>query len=56
MAGLSIGELARRTDVHIETFRYFEKVGLLDTPARTAGGHRVYDGGHARACAATASQ
>lgn len=42
MADLSIGELARRTGVHIETIRYFEKVGLLDIPLRTEGGHRVY--------------
>lgn len=49
MAGLSIGELARRTGVHIETIRYFEKVGLLDKPGRTGGGHRVYDLVHVRA-------
>ncbi|MCA1652635.1 MAG: helix-turn-helix domain-containing protein [Sphingomicrobium sp.] len=39
---LSIGQLAQRTGVHIETIRYFEKVGLLDAPSRTDGGHRVY--------------
>lgn len=49
MAALSIGELSRRTGVHIETIRYFEKVGLIDQPARTDGGHRVYDGQHLRA-------
>ena len=48
MAGLSIGELARRTGVHIETIRYFEKVGLLDVPERTHGGHRVYSERHLR--------
>src|SRR5690348_5199143 len=48
MAGISIGELARRTGVHIETVRYFEKVGLLETPGRTAGGHRVYSERHLR--------
>ena len=48
MAGLSIGELARRTGVHIETIRYFEKVGLLGTPDRTEGGHRVYSERHLR--------
>ena len=42
MVGLSIVELARRTGVHVETIRYFEKVGLLDKPGRTEGGHRVY--------------
>lgn len=49
MGGLSIGELARRTGVHIETIRYFEKVGLLDTPDRTEGGHRVYTERHVQA-------
>lgn len=49
MTGVSIGELARRTGVHIETIRYFEKVGLLDTPDRTDGGHRVYLEHHLRA-------
>lgn len=42
MASLTIGKLARRTGVHIETIRYFEKVGLLAKPERTEGGHRVY--------------
>lgn len=49
MAGISIGDLSRRTGVNIETIRYFEKVGLLETPARTHGGHRVYGGQHLRA-------
>lgn len=49
MADLSIGELARRTGVHIETIRYFEKVGLLPKPDRTEGGHRVYAEQHVRA-------
>jgi len=47
--GLFIGELARRTGVHIETIRYFEKVGLLDIPGRTEGGRRVYSDKHVRA-------
>ena len=49
MAGLSIGELARRTGVHIETIRYFEKVGMLGAPDRTEGGHRIYAEEHVRA-------
>ncbi len=47
--GLSIGTLSRRTGVHIETIRYFERVGLLGTPDRTEGGHRVYTEHHIRA-------
>jgi len=49
VGGLSIGELARRTGVHIETIRYFEKVGLLAKPDRTEGGHRVFTDQHVRA-------
>ena len=49
MTRLPIGELARRTGVHIETIRYFEKVGMLEAPERTEGGHRIYTEGHVRA-------
>ena len=45
---LSRGELARRTGVNSETIRYFERIGILSTPPRTEGGHRVYDEGHVR--------
>lgn len=44
----SRGELARRTGVNSETIRYFERVGLLSSPPRTQGGHRVYDERHVR--------
>lgn len=27
----------------IETIRYYEQIGLISVPARTAGGNRVYD-------------
>lgn len=49
MAKLTIGDLSRRTGVNIETIRYFEKVGLISSPPRTEGGHRVYDQDHLRA-------
>ena len=42
MAGISIGELARRTSVKVPTIRYYEEVGLLPTPARTGGQQRRY--------------
>ena len=41
-AGLSIGELSRRSGVHIETIRYYEKIGMLPAPPRSHGGRRVY--------------
>ena len=38
-----IGELSRRTGVNIETIRYYERIGMIEPPARTGGGHRAYD-------------
>lgn len=46
MPGLTIGELARRTGTKVETIRYYERIGLLPAPARTAGNYRAYDAGH----------
>jgi DNA-binding transcriptional MerR regulator len=37
-----IGEIAERTGVSVETLRYYEKRRLLNAPARTRGGYRVY--------------
>jgi MerR family mercuric resistance operon transcriptional regulator len=45
---LTIGALSERTGVHIETIRYYERVGLLARPARSAGGHRLYADTHQR--------
>ena len=39
---LQIGEVARKTDSSIHTIRYYEKIGLIHHPARSAGGFRVY--------------
>ena len=47
--GITRGDLARRTGVNAETIRYFERVGILASPQRTEGGHRVYDQNHVRA-------
>jgi MerR family mercuric resistance operon transcriptional regulator len=41
-AGLTIGELSRRTAVNIETIRYYERIGLLARPPRTSAGHRLF--------------
>ena len=43
--GLSIGELARRAGVGVETIRFYERRGLLDEPRRTASGYRDYEPG-----------
>jgi MerR family redox-sensitive transcriptional activator SoxR len=42
MDALSIGEVARQSEVHISTIRYYESIGLLATPKRI-GGWRSYE-------------
>lgn len=42
----SIGELANATDTKVETIRYYERVGLLPKPKRTAGNYRSYEADH----------
>lgn len=39
---LPIGELSRRTGCNIETIRYYERIGLLPSPARR-GRYRSYE-------------
>jgi len=39
---LTRGKLARRTGCNIETIRYYESIGLLPEPKRTASGYRDY--------------
>lgn len=41
-SGLTIGRLAALTGVHLETVRYYERIGVMPAPARSAGGHRIY--------------
>ncbi len=40
---LGIGALAQMTGIHIETIRYYERIGILPKIPRTAGGHRQYE-------------
>ena len=42
MSGLRSGEVARAAGVNRQTLRYYERRHLLDPPARTPGGHRLY--------------
>lgn len=44
--GLSIGRLAALTGVKLETIRYYERIGLMPAPDRTASGHRAYAEAH----------
>ncbi len=39
---MTIGELARRTGVNLETVRFYERIGLLPKPKRRPSGYRVY--------------
>ncbi|NJD29941.1 MAG: heavy metal-responsive transcriptional regulator [Chloroflexi bacterium] len=39
---MRIGELARRTDLAPSAVRYYEQLGLLPPPGRTASGYRSY--------------
>lgn len=39
---MNIGELARAADVNIDTIRYYERRGVLPSPARRPSGYRVY--------------
>lgn len=40
---MHIGELSKRTGCNIETIRYYERVGLLAAPVRSAGRYRIYN-------------
>ncbi len=39
---MRIGELAKATGINVETLRYYERMGLLQSPARQVNGYRVY--------------
>jgi len=47
-SALTIGQLGKQTGVNIETIRYYEKIGLLPEPARTASGYRQYGNAHSQ--------
>jgi DNA-binding transcriptional MerR regulator len=40
--GEKIGEFARRLGLNAKTLRYYEELGLLPVPQRTASGYRLY--------------
>ncbi len=39
---MRIGELAKATGIDVETLRYYERIGLVQLPARQANGYRAY--------------
>lgn len=40
---MQIGELAKRADVSAKTIRYYEAIGIVSEPERTASAYRNYD-------------
>jgi len=40
---MQIGRVAERSGVPAKTIRYYEEIGLIAKPDRTAGGYRAYD-------------
>ncbi|MEJ5211603.1 MAG: Hg(II)-responsive transcriptional regulator [Burkholderiales bacterium] len=40
--GITIGTLARKAGVNIETIRYYQRRGLLQEPPKPAEGYRLY--------------
>jgi MerR family transcriptional regulator, copper efflux regulator len=40
---MRIGELAEQASISTKAIRYYEQIGILTPPARTASGYRSYD-------------
>jgi DNA-binding transcriptional MerR regulator len=40
---MKIGEIADRAGVTVDTVRFYERIGVLPAPARTASGYRDYE-------------
>ncbi len=45
-ASYGIGTISKHTGVNIETIRYYERIGIMPKPPRTAGGQRIYETAH----------
>lgn len=43
MASLTIGKVARRTGIGVETIRFYEREGLIEEPARKESGYRAFN-------------
>src|SRR5947209_17712889 len=40
--GIQIGKVAELTGLSIDTIRFYQKIGLVKQPARSAGGFRLF--------------
>lgn len=47
-ASTSIGHLSRETGVKVPTIRFYEQIGLMPTPERSASDRRLYSEGATR--------
>lgn len=45
MENMTIGRIARASGTAVETIRYYEREGLMETPARSRSGYRHYPSG-----------
>ncbi|MBA2960808.1 MULTISPECIES: Cd(II)/Pb(II)-responsive transcriptional regulator [Ramlibacter] len=43
---MKIGELAAQAGCDVQTVRFYEREGILEEPARTSSGYRIYDKRH----------
>lgn len=43
---IGIGDLAKASGTKVVTVRYYEQIGLLPAPSRTAGNYRIYTKEH----------
>jgi Cu(I)-responsive transcriptional regulator len=46
IAAFTIGALASAAATNVETIRYYERIGLMPKPSRSAGNYRIYDHAH----------
>jgi len=46
MTRFTIGRLARATGCKVQTIRYYEQIGLMPVPVRSAGNQRLYGPEH----------
>lgn len=44
--GMQRADLAKLTGCNLETIRYYEKIGMMPDPPRTASGYRIYGEDH----------
>lgn len=42
--GLTIGKLARKAELNVETIRYYQRRGLIPRPVKPKSGYRQYGG------------